>query len=45
MTFKRMGRTLRGFFESVVEFGSGFAHRVKAALRKPGTTRHLDECS
>lgn len=25
------------------KFGAGFAHRVKAARRKPGTTRHLDE--
>jgi putative transposase len=25
------------------KFGAGFAHRVKAARRKPGTTWHLDE--
>jgi putative transposase len=25
------------------KFGAGFAHRVKAARRKLGTTRHLDE--
>ena len=25
------------------EFGKGFAHRVKAARRKPGSTWHLDE--
>jgi putative transposase len=25
------------------KFGSGFAHRVKAARRKPGSTWHLDE--
>src|SRR5260370_16908274 len=25
------------------KFGKGFAHRVKAARRKPGSTRHLDE--
>jgi putative transposase len=25
------------------KFGTGFAHRVKAARRKPGTTWHLDE--
>src|ERR1700710_2572731 len=25
------------------KFGKGFAHRVKAARRKPGSTWHLDE--
>jgi putative transposase len=25
------------------KFGAGFAHCVKAARRKPGTTWHLDE--
>lgn len=25
------------------KFGSGFAHRVKAARRKPGSTWHFDE--
>jgi putative transposase len=25
------------------KFGTGFAHRVKAARRKPGSTWHLDE--
>ena len=25
------------------KFGAGFAHRVKAARRKPGSTWHLDE--
>ncbi|NVH78579.1 IS6 family transposase, partial [Paraburkholderia sp. JPY432] len=25
------------------KFGAGFAHRVKAARRKPGRTWHLDE--
>src|SRR5476651_2178846 len=25
------------------KFGAGFAHRVKAARRRPGTTWHLDE--
>jgi putative transposase len=25
------------------KFGACFAHRVKAARRKPGTTRHLDD--
>jgi two-component sensor histidine kinase len=27
----------------VRKFGAGFAHRAKAARRKPGTTSHLDE--
>ncbi len=25
------------------KFGASFAHRVKAARRKPGSTRHFDE--
>lgn len=27
------------------KFGASFAHRVKAAHRKPGSTWHLGECS
>jgi hypothetical protein len=32
--------TVRGWCD---KFGAGFAHRVKAARRRPGTTWHLDE--